>query len=91
MTRSRPHVRRSEEEWREIVQRFEASGQSQHEFCKSEGLTLASFTRWRRRLQASATPAAIDHGFVEIARACTTPTWTIELELPGGGVLRVRP
>lgn len=91
MTRSRQHVRRSEQEWREIVQRFEASGQSQRQFCKSEDITLASFARWRRRLQATGTPAAIDSGFVELATPSVAPSWSIELELPGGSILRVRP
>jgi len=91
MTRSRKHVRRSEQQWREILHRFESSGQSQREFCNAEGLTLASFARWCRRLQATQTRSAIDRRFVELSAPSVAPTWSIELELPDGSVLRVRP
>jgi putative transposase len=41
--------------WRDVLQRFAASGESVVAFCKREGLNTNSFRRWRGRL--AATPA----------------------------------
>lgn len=102
MPRSRPHVRRSEKQWREILARYESGDLSQREFCSAEGIALASFLRWRRRLGSTATPsrprtapkrrvAAPESPFVELVAAPSGESWAFELELPGGCVLRVRP
>ena len=97
MSQPRTHVRRSASEWKAILARYEISHQSQRDFCRSEGVALASFLRWRRRLgaQAVTTPTAVSRSsghedFVELThRAAETP-WSIELELPGGCILRIR-
>lgn len=38
--------------WREVMQRFEAAGETVNEFCAREGLSASSFYRWRERLEA---------------------------------------
>lgn len=83
--------RRSEAEWREILDRCDASGLSAREFCKREELSLSSFQRWRARCRAaSAAP------FVELAapaaegESSLSADWSVELELPGGLRLRLR-
>lgn len=44
--------------WREVMRRFDASATSVQAFCSREGLSAASFYRWRERLQAEgAAPA----------------------------------
>ena len=100
MTQSRQHVRRSEAQWREILDRFEASNQNQRDFCTSEDLALASFLRWRRRLGAATAVSAdsverrsqrTESSFIELAAPANDETWTIELQLPGDCVLRMRP
>ena len=53
LTGSRTLIRRSAEQWREIQQRFEHSGQTQAAFCAAEGLALSTFTLWRRKLGSS--------------------------------------
>ena len=53
LTGSRTLIRRSAEQWREIQQRFEHSGQTQVAFCAAEGLALSTFTLWRRKLDSS--------------------------------------
>ena len=88
-------VRRSIEEWREILARFEASGISQREFCRKEGLPLGSFSRWRRRLEGGETPHGLDTGrFVELTPNPSPLTGLsggdMELLLPGGVQLRWR-
>ena len=53
LTGSRSMIRPSAEQWREIQQRFEHSGQTQPAFCAAEGLALSTFTLWRRKLGSS--------------------------------------
>lgn len=85
-------VRRSAQEWTQVIDQFHKSGLSQREFCQREGISPSNLQRWRRHLSAN------DEAFVELR---TTPSreeksstsaspWLVELELPGGGILRVR-
>jgi transposase-like protein len=86
--------RRTNEQRRALVDRFLKSGLKEKDFCKQEGLVAGTFARWRRRLLAE------DHlpDFVELQPPVSPPTtaaasretWTIEIDLPGGGCLRVR-
>lgn len=82
------------EQWRAIVDRFLKSGLKEKDFCEQEDLVVGTFARWRRRLLAE------DHrpAFVELQPPVLPPaaatysreTWTIEIDLPGGGCLRIR-
>ena len=47
LTGSRTLIRRSAEQWQEILQRFEHCSQTQAAFCAGEGLALSTFTLWR--------------------------------------------
>jgi len=47
---SRP--RHSAKEWSAFIHRQASSGQSQRDFCLSEGLSLSTFTYWKRKLGA---------------------------------------
>ena len=79
--------RRSESEWQALVKRQEASGVSGAAFCRQEGISRASFEKWRRRL-ASRSEAG---QFVELAVPRQgAERWEVELTLPGGGILRIR-
>lgn len=49
-TKSRSQVRRSREEWRSLMQRYEASGVTQSAFCREAGVALSTFLSWRHRL-----------------------------------------
>ena len=46
-------VRRTETEWRAIVERFDSSGLSEEAFCRRAKLSLRSFRQWRARLDSS--------------------------------------
>ncbi|MCP4384299.1 MAG: hypothetical protein GY798_23300 [Hyphomicrobiales bacterium] len=88
-------VRRSSEEWREILDRFERSGISQREFCRKEGLPLGSFSKWKRRMDGSEMLPGMDAGrFVELtetpSRVTGLSAGEMELSLPGGVQLRWR-
>lgn len=93
---TRPYVRRSAAQWKQIITRYEHSDQSQREFCLTEGISLATFLRWRRRLgaQAVAPPrrdvSSPSGDFVQLTAPSPQAGWSIELELPGGCTLRIR-
>lgn len=79
-------VRRGEEQWTEILGRFESSGMPARRFCDREGVPLSSLQRWQRRLRSA--PAA---KFVEIAPAASArgaAAWSFEVSLPDGTTLR---
>lgn len=90
-------VRRTEAEWRAIVERFEKSGLSVSAFCRRAKLPRNSFLKWRRHLadSPSPTPAFVEwiaptgaaKPEVEEAPARSAE---LELSLPGGVVLRWR-
>ena len=96
MSTPRQHVRRSASDWQSILARYERSDLSQRDFCRSEGVALASFLRWRQRLgmqsvrRAASTPDVPRDDFVELAMPHAAPSWSIEIELPGGCILRLR-
>ncbi len=70
-------VRRSRSEWREIFDRFEASGLSQTEFCRRESIAKGTFSRWMKVLLCG-TP-------------CARVRWNAaSLKIVGGGILSVQ-
>jgi len=87
----RRHTRRTAKQWRAIIQRFDAGGLNQSAFCKRENLVLETFRRWRRHFLAE----GHQNGFIELRpapspQAPTQDGWTIEIDLPGVGTLRLR-
>ena len=86
-------VKRSPDEWRAIMSRFERSGQGCREFCMAEDLAPSTFWWWRRKLgRTGSAGATVDAAvFVELTDdRPAAPVWDAELELGGGVVLRVR-
>ena len=89
MERSRLRgVRRSEEQWSEILRRFGSSGLPARRFCDREGVPLSSLQRWQRRLRP--VPAA---KFVEIVPSAPSSStaagaWSFAVSLPDGTTLR---
>ena len=83
--------RRTADQWRTIIQRFDASDNTPAEFCRRERLSVTSFDRWRHRFAAEKSEA----GFIELhdtpsATPQSPESWTLEIDLPGGGSLRLR-
>lgn len=82
--------RRSAKQWRAILRRFDKSDLSPADFCRQQKLALPSFRGWQRKQLAEASTA----GFVELQPPAATPNletpWTLELDLPGGGRLRIQ-
>jgi hypothetical protein len=78
---SNGRVRRTTEEWREILSRWERSGQSPREFCRKQEVQFSSFQRWHQRLDGS--PRSSD--FVALTPAPpSVSSWTLEVTLPNG-------
>jgi hypothetical protein len=78
--------------WQQRLERFRTSGLTVAAFCDREGILLASFYVWRRRLQRDASPHAADAPRLVPVRLVTPPASApVELLLPSGCVLRLSP
>lgn len=87
-------TRRSAEEWRAVIAKFEASGVSALRFCREEKLSRGAFARWRQELAATEAPTSLER-FLEVKPAEPYIAQGVrpgefELTLPGGVVLRWR-
>ena len=78
-------VRRSSEDWRELVREFEASGETLKAWCGGRGLSTKTLSNWRSRFREGGAPA-----FVPVAESGPPPALEVELDLGGGAVLRLR-
>jgi hypothetical protein len=72
--------------WREILRRQAGSGLSVAAFCRRSHIAQASFYAWRRKLRDAATFTE-----VRIVPDATRATGALELILPGGRSIVVRP
>ena len=62
-------VHRTATEWREILARFGASGQSKTKFCEQNAIARSTFILWERRLSSGddgTTPGSAAEWFVEV-------------------------
>ena len=62
-------VHRTATEWREIMARFRASGQSKSKFCEQNAIARSTFILWERRLASGddgSTPSSAAEWFVEV-------------------------
>jgi hypothetical protein len=73
------------------LQRFQRGALSVTDFCNREGVSVASFYAWKRRLLANATPAATAPHFVPVRVVPPSTSAAVELVLPSGCVLRLSP
>lgn len=95
----KPFARLSSEQWRHIINEQLESGLSQKNFCLSRDISITTFTHWKRKLredfQSPHDPDNnVHHDWIEIPSAIQQPApttdWHLELELPGGVILRMR-
>jgi len=79
--------------WDERLARFARSGLRPAQFCAQEGVSLPSFYSWKRRLSAAPPDpnAAPQAGPRLLPVRLTDPGAAVELVLPAGAVLRLRP
>ena len=81
--------------WREAIERQQASGQSIVGFCGQEGLSLASFHAWKRRLRGlrrATRRKAGDEALVpvQIVSDPARGAGNMEVQWPSGAVLRAQ-
>ena len=76
--------------WQQRLEHFRRSGLTVADFCDREGLSVASFYAWKRRLATDSAPGPAPR-FVPV-RVVTPPVSApVELLLPSGLVLRLAP
>lgn len=83
-------VRRSAQEWAEIVRRSRTSGVALGEFCKREGVGLSSFHQWRQRLTRQRHARFVELAPVATKEPTEASAWSLELQLPSGLTLRLK-
>jgi hypothetical protein len=77
-------------ERRAVLERLAASGLSASAFCGAESISLATLRRWQAQAGSARVPrAAAPRGFLDLG-ALGGGALTIEVDLGGGVVLRVR-
>jgi hypothetical protein len=77
--------------WEERLARFPASGLSAAAFCAQEGVSLASFYAWRRRLARTEAAHPQGTGPRLLSVHVTPPRAALELLLPCGATVRLLP
>lgn len=75
---------------RAVLARFAASGASVAAFCRSESISVATLRRWQSLSDGDEAPRCAAPGFVDLGALGGGGGLTIELDLGGGCVLRVR-
>ena len=95
----KPFARLSSEQWQHIINEQLESGMSQKDFCLSQNISIATFSSWKRKLRddnesTSISDAKSQHDWIEIPANFPQPETPsachMELELPGGVILRIR-
>jgi hypothetical protein len=77
-------IRRTREEWREILSQWEKSALGVGEFCRKQEIQLSSFHRWQQKLNG---PSGRD-AFVTLTPAPQpVSSWSLEVTLPNGSKL----
>ncbi len=100
----KPFTRLNHEQWQQIVNQQLESGLNQKKFCQIHNISLATFSNWKRKLKDESAPhsqtiqpqhdSQFDKEWIELpvdlpSTAKHSP-WHMELELPGGVILRMR-
>jgi transposase-like protein len=90
MTQGKPRDVRKEQQWRQRMEEWRASGLSVRAFCTRHGLSQPSFYAWRRELQRRDTeqPAFVP---VRVVDEVVPARGVLEIVLANGRSVRVGP
>lgn len=79
--------------WSKRLERFAQSQMTIADFCKSEGVSPASFYHWKKRMLSQTRPPTTPSKFVPVAlpTASAEPSrgGAVNIELPGGIRIRI--
>jgi hypothetical protein len=83
---------RSRGEWIQLMADYEASNQTQRDFCARRDIPYSSFCYWRKRLRTPVADESNVPALIELPALApdSAPAWRIELDLGAGVVLRIR-
>jgi len=93
------HPRRTKAQWVKLIEDKQHSPLSIEAYCQQHHLSVSNFYVWRTRLKQSpintlpqhSRPTANDWRPIDLPPpAQAAPSWDIELDLPGGMMLRMR-
>jgi lambda repressor-like predicted transcriptional regulator len=80
-------VRRSESDWRAIIEQLDRSGKTREAFCRETGISPSTLALWQRRVRVASLPAQ----FIDVTPvARPSAPWSIEIAFPDGTTARVR-
>ena len=76
--------------WRQQIEAWQSSGQTQQDYCKANALSYHRFGYWRRKFRRQAQPVQSQKGsgFVPVTSSATAQSAGLSLALPSGLVLR---
>lgn len=77
------------QEWIARLKRFQEKPTSVHAFCRSEGISSASFYLWKRRLADEPRDPPTTPTFVPFTVTHTPPIASVEVAFPNGIVFRL--
>src|SRR5262249_49143922 len=84
-SRTAVRVRRSEADWRRLLDEYARSGKTQEAFCRDARIPASTFEGWSRRLRSLPVRAE----FIDVTPARRDP-WSIKVVFPDGTTARVR-
>lgn len=88
---SKPTRANARERWAAHIENWQASGLTQTDYCRREGIDPNSFSNWKRKLR-EASDSKVDPGFVELPTTVNLPASEnqapplIEFVIGGNGV-----
>lgn len=80
---------RKRQEWIARLKRFQEKPTSVPTFCRSEGISTASFYLWRRRLADEPLETPTTQTFVPLTVTHTPTATAVEVAFPNGIILRL--
>jgi ATP-dependent helicase YprA (DUF1998 family) len=89
MSEPRRYVRRSPQQWRQILDEFAASGLDRSTFCRERGLVRETLRQAERRLGSTEEQPSFVELSPDLVNDLPERRWEIELEFGDGLVLRL--
>lgn len=82
--------RRTSEQWQAIVDTYHNAGLTAPAFCRQEGISYASFMKWKNRFSKDLVTDSDKPTFIELPQTPVPQSrWAIELDLAPGVQLRI--